>query len=234
MTVYVIVPPGQEELAEVTKFDCSFIDTTLPVEFVKVDEDPKAQLKTIALLPFVPGDIVCLAGLCPRQTSFQIAKLSIDSKRNYMPGTGIDHRGIDIAPGKMQHRLAIEKNYQTAWPYILVIGDVESAVESFNLIEHLDPSLYWPEYTPSKIEMTHIFGAVSAAGNWQVPKWFKVVDLSVRDLELLPLMYATNEWHDWISFYPANGNFKLENHTQLNPVWTAGSTKPLEYWRRGI
>jgi len=49
-------------------------------------------------------------------------------------------------------------------------------------------------------------------------------------LELAPVMYASHMWHDWIAFYPANGNFKLENHAQLHPVWLAGSTKPLEYW----
>jgi hypothetical protein len=74
---------------------------------------------------------------------------------------------------------------------------------------------------------------VFSTGHWQAPNWFKIVDMSVRNLELAPIMYAHHMWHDWIAFYPANGNFKLENHSQIYPVWLAESEKPLEYWRRG-
>lgn len=78
--------------------------------------------------------------------------------------------------------------------------------------------------------MHWLSAAAALHTSWLAPDWFPVVDLSVRDLEISPVMYATNHWNDWIAFYPSNGAFKLENHAQLYPVWLDGSTKPLEFW----
>ena len=135
--------------------------------------------------------------------------------------------------GKINKRQPLEQNYQTAWPYLMVIGDPELAKTSFEIVEHLDSAEYWPNYFPDAPELIHLLGVVSLTGYWQTPEWFKLVDLSIRDLEIAPVMYASHTWHDWIAFYPANGNFKLENHTQLFPVWLDESEKPLEHWKRG-
>ena len=114
----------------------------------------------------------------------------------------------------------------------MIIGDPALAKKSFEILPELDSTVYWPNYTPEPghVRIEHLLAVVAATGLWETPDWFKIVDLSVRDLELAPVMYASHMWHDWIAFYPANGNFKLENHSQLHPVWLAGSTKPLEYW----
>lgn len=233
MTVHVIVQPGKQNHAEITKLDVSFVDPGVKVNFVEVEVDAWSQLKALSQLTLEAGDVICRAGLCPRQTTFEIAKLSVDHKQNYMPGVGVDHRGLEIPENKIKSRLALEKNGYQAWPYVLVVGDPESARLSFEIVENLDKSLYWQDYTPEEPTIEHILGIVLSTGLWSAPDWFKVVDMSVRNLELAPVMYANHMWHDWIAFYPANGNFKLENHSQILPVWLAESEKPLEYWRRG-
>ncbi len=233
MTVHVLVPPGKEALGRITKEDVKQVDVNQTVNLISTEESPWRQLKDLCTVSIEPGDIVCLAGLCPRQTTFKIAELAKQNKTNYMPGTGIDHRGVPIEAGKIMNRLAIEKNNYTVWPYLAVIGDPESAKLSFETIEHLESKDYWPEYEPETVLLEHVLAIVSVTGNWQVPDWFKVVDMSIRDLEIAPVMYSSHAWHDWIAFYPANGNFKLENHSQLHPVWLAHSEKPLEYWERG-
>lgn len=233
MTLYVITPPGQDKLASVSKYDASFSSPPTKVEIVNVDESPLAQLKALLAIDLQPGDIICQAGLCIRRTVLEIVELAKTTKQNYMPGEGIDHRGVPIEQNKIQHRLPLEKNGQGAWPYVMVIGNPESAKLSFELFEHLESDSYWHTYTPEIPTLSHMLGVISMTGLWEVPKWFKVVDLSIRDLEIAPVMYASHMWHDWIAFYPANGNFKLENHTQLHPVWMAGSEKPLEHWARG-
>lgn len=233
MTFYVIVPPGKERLAEVSKIDIGFALPGSQVEFVKVDAAPFSQLKAIAGLNLESGDVVCIAGLCVRRTTLDVLELAKQTRLNYMPGAGVDHRGVPIPPGKISVRQAIEKNNQTAWPYLMVIGDPESAKLSFELFEKLDPVDYWVNYVPDMPELLHLLSVVASTGFWQIPEWFKLVDLSIRDLELAPVMYASHTWHDWIAFYPANGNFKLENHSQLFPVWLDNSEKPLEHWKRG-
>lgn len=233
MTFYVIVPPGKENLAEVSKIDIGFVLPGSKVEFVKVDGEPSLQIKTLASLNLEAGDVICFAGLCVRRTTIDAMELCRFTKLNYMPGAGVDHRGVPIPAGKIGRRQPIEKNYQTAWPYLMVIGDPETAKISFELLEHLNPADYWPNYVPDTPELVHLLGVISMTGYWQAPEWFKLVDLSIRDLEIAPVMYASHRWHDWIAFYPANGNFKLENHAQLFPVWLDGSEKPLEHWKRG-
>jgi hypothetical protein len=232
MTIHVLTLPGQEDLYKATKFDCSFVDITNNVVPFDIKGTAMEQLDQLKELKLESGDIVCMAGLCPRPMTFHVSTLAKETKENYMPGLGIDHRSVAIATGKMQHRLPIENNYQMAWPYVMVIGNVESAMLSFELLKHLDPADYWPEYTPQEPILEHLLSVAATAGNWQTPNWFKVVDLSIRDLEIAPIMYASHTWHDWISFYPSNGNMKLENHAQLFPVWLAGSKRPLEYWQR--
>ncbi len=233
MTFFIIVPPGKDRLAEVSKIDIGFVSPGAKVEFVKVDDVPLSQLKTIAGLNLESGDVICLAGLCVRRTTLDVIELARQTKLNYMPGAGVDHRSVPIPPGKISVRQPIEKNYQTSWPYLMIIGEPETAKLSFDLFDKLDPADYWANYVPDMPELLHLLGVVSATGFWQTPEWFKLVDLSIRDLEIAPVMYASHTWHDWIAFYPANGNFKLENHSQLFPVWLAGSEKPLEHWKRG-
>lgn len=233
MTVHVLVPPGKEALARITKEDVKQVDINQTVNLINTEESAWRQLKDLSSINFEAGDIVCLAGLCPRQTTFNIANIAKENKTNYMPGVGVDHRGIPIEVYKIQNRLPIEKNNYTVWPYLAVIGDPEAAKLSFEIIEHLESSSYWPEYVPETVTIEHVLAIVAGTGYWETPDWFKVVDMSIRDLEIAPIMYSSHNWHDWIAFYPANGNFKLENHSQLYPVWLAGSEKPLEYWERG-
>lgn len=233
MTFYVLVPPGKDRLAEVSKIDIGNVLPGSKVELINISGDPYSQIKNLASLNLEVGDIICFAGLCVRRTTLDIVELSKSTKLNYMPGTGVDHRGVPIPPGKINKRQPIEQNYQTAWPYLMIIGDPESAKASFEIIEYLDSSEYWPNYVPDSTELIHLLGVASMTGYWHTPEWFKLVDLSIRDLEIAPVMYASHTWHDWIAFYPANGNFKLENHTQLFPVWLDGSEKPLEHWKRG-
>lgn len=233
MTLYVITPPGHDKLASVSKLDASFLSPSTKVEIVNVSDSPFEQLKALLGLNLQAGDVICQAGLCIRRTVLEIAEIAKSSKQNYMPGEGVDHRGVPIEAGKIQHRLPIEKNGQEAWPYVMIIGNPETAKTSFEVFESLEPDLYWHTYTPEIPTLSHILGVVSLTGFWEMPKWFKVVDLSIRDLEIAPVMYASHMWHDWIAFYPANGNFKLENHAQLHPVWMASSEKPLEHWKNG-
>jgi hypothetical protein len=233
MTLHIIAPPDSDEHVKVTTMDARFVNASMDINVVGTDKDPYSQIKQLASLDLKAGDIVCLAGTCVRQTSVSIAEIAAAKKINFMPGCGVDHRGVPIQPHKIKSRAAIEKNDMTAWPYIMIIGDPDLAKKSFEILADLDSSLYWFNYVPESdtVRIEHLLAAVAATGLWETPDWFKVVDLSVRDLELAPVMYASHMWHDWIAFYPANGNFKLENHSQLYPVWLAGSIKPLEYWK---
>jgi hypothetical protein len=233
MTVFVIVKPGFDELAEATRYDCGFISASTRVEFVHVNSNPMEQLRSICALSIESGDLICLAGVCPRHVGFQFAQLAKDTSRNYMPGQGINHQGTPIEENKIQSRLAIEKNYQTAWPYIMAIGHPESAIESFDVIRDLEVDVAWPEYVPDSPLLEHLLSVSATVGEWEVPDWFRIVDLSMQDLELNPMMNSTCQWNEWISFYPANKTFKLENHAQLDPIWLAGIATPLEHWRRG-
>jgi hypothetical protein len=232
-TVYVITEPGKEHLADITKEDTKIVDVNINVIVVNTSNDPWEQLKSLTQIKFEPGDIFCLAGLCPRRTTFDIARLAADRNENYMPGVGVDHRGVVIESGKIQHRLPIENNNYTVWPYLGVVGNPDDANISFQVTQLLSVEVFWPEYIPEVVKLVHLLAAVSGTGTWYTPSWFKVVDMSIRDLELAPVMYSSHKWHDWIAFYPANGNFKLENHSQLLPVWLDESDKPLEYWKRG-
>jgi hypothetical protein len=229
MTVFVITSPGKEDLAKVTKEDVNLVDVSQPVVIVNTVDDVVQQLKDIANLNLATGDIICKAGTCLRQTTFEIADIAKQRQENYMPGQGVDHRGVSIPAGKIKNRLAIENNLYTAWPYLIVIGNPDSAKESFELIEHLDKTAYWPYYEPETVLLEHLLAVVAAVGDWHTPSWFKIVDMSIRDLEIAPVMYSSHVWDDWIAYYPANGNFKLENHSQLFPIWLAESKKPLEY-----
>lgn len=233
MTLHIIAPPDSASLVEVTSLDAKFVNASMDISVVHVEKDPYSQIKQLATLNLTAGDIICMAGTCLRQTTAAIAQVAITRKVNLMPGTGVDHRGVPIELHRINFRLPIEKNNMAAWPYLMIIGDPELAKKSFEIFPDLDSSLYWSNYVPEAeaVRVEHLLAAIASTGLWETPEWFKIVDLSVRDLELAPVMYSSHMWHDWIAFYPANGNFKLENHTQLHPVWLAGSTKPLEYWK---
>jgi hypothetical protein len=232
MTLHIIAPPDSDDHVKITSMDAKFVNASIEINVVAVEKDPYSQIKQLATLDLKEGDIVCLAGACTRQTTVFAAEFAAAKKVNLMPGAGVDHRGVPIEAHKINRRAPIEKNDITAWPYVMVIGDPALAKRSFELLAELDSTLYWPNYVPAPEDLLieHLLAVVAATGLWETPDWFKIVDLSVRDLELAPVMYASHMWHDWIAFYPANGNFKLENHSQLHPVWLAGSIKPLEYW----
>ena len=231
MTFHILTVDEHSKHVEITRKDIKFTTVDHAINIVTMEATPLETIKKLSAIPFEAGDVICLAGLCPRKATFTIIDLAKERKENYMPGCGVDHRGVPIGPGKIKSRLPIEKNYQEAWPWLAVIGDPESAKLSFEVLLNLTPEDYWPVYTPETVEIPHLLSTLTMTGFWTAPAWFKVVDLSVRDLELAPVMYASHMWHDWIAFYPANGNFKLENHSQLHPVWLAQSEKPMEYWR---
>lgn len=234
MTIHIIAPPNSDEHIKITSMDARYVNASVDINIVNVELDPHSQIKQLASLELKAGDIICLAGTCTRQTTVAMVEIAVSTKVNLMPGLGVDHRGVPIEAHKINSRAPIEKNGMTAWPYVLVIGDPELAKKSFEILPELDSALYWPDYIPEPddLKIEHLLAILPVTGLWEAPAWFKVVDLSVRDLELAPVMYASHMWHDWIAFYPANGNFKLENHSQLLPVWLAGSTKPLEYWKQ--
>lgn len=234
MTLHIIAPPNSADSVKVTTLDAKYVNASVEINVVNVEADPRSQIRQLAAIELKAGDIICLAGTCIRQTSLSVAEIAASRKINFMPGTGVDHRGVPIEPHKINSRAPIEKNGMTAWPYLMIIGDPAIAKKSFEILSELDSTAYWPNYAPEseQVRIEHLLAAVAATGLWETPDWFKIVDLSVRDLELAPVMYASHMWHDWIAFYPANGNFKLENHSQLHPVWLAGSTKPLEYWKQ--
>jgi hypothetical protein len=233
MKLHIIAPPDSTDAVEVTSTDAKLVDASIDITIVHVEKDPYSQIKQLSTLELIAGDVICLAGTCLRQTVAAIAEIAINSKLNFMPGSGVDHRGVPIEPHKINFRSPMEKNNIKTWPYIMVIGNPELAKKSFEIFQDLDSKLYWPNYIPDPeiVRVEHLLAVISVTGLWEVPPWFKIVDMSVRDLEIAPVMYSSHMWHDWIAFYPANGNFKLENHTQLYPVWLAGSTKPLEYWK---
>jgi hypothetical protein len=113
----------------------------------------------------------------------------------------------------------------------MLIGNAEAAKQSWENLLVLDHADVWSLYQPETLTVQHWLSAAAALHpSWLAPSWFPLVDLSIQDLELMPVMYATNHWSDWIAFYPADGKFKLENHAQNYPVWLDGSAKPLEYW----
>lgn len=233
MTLHIIATPDSADHVKITSMDAKFVNASVDINIVEVSADPYEQLATLASVEYKAGDIVCIAGTCTRQTTHAAAEIAVARQENYMPGSGVDHRLVPIEQNKINFRKPIEVNEMSAWPYVMVIGNPELAKKSFEIFKDLDPASYWPTYVPDpeSVRLEHLLAAVAHTGLWETPEWFKIVDLSVRDLELAPVMYASHMWHDWIAFYPANGNFKLENHTQLHPVWLAGSIKPLEYWK---
>jgi hypothetical protein len=233
MTIHIIAPPDSAEHVKITAFDAKLVNASVELNVVTVEADPYSQIKQLATLDLAAGDIICMAGTCTRQSTVAYAEQAAVSRLNLMPGSGVDHRGVPIELHKINARSAIEKNEHTAWPYMMIIGDPVAAKQSFEILPELHSAVYWPNYTPEpdQVRIEHLLAVIAATGFWETPDWFKIVDLSVRDLELAPVMYASHMWNDWIAFYPANGNFKLENHSQLHPVWLAGSVKPLEYWK---
>jgi len=237
MTIHIMIESKEtqfQQLIKITKYDAMQVNAQEKFNIIDLSNcvTVKDKLKTLAEISYESGDVVCFAGLCVRQITTTVRELARQKKTNFIPGVGVDHRLQAIWPNRISRRLPIDKNFYRAWPSLMVIGDSESACVSFSVLQQLldNETLCWPHYVPENPTLEQVLSVLSLMENWQTPEWFKVVDLSVRDLEVVPVMYATHRWHDWISFYPANGNFKLENHTQLYPVWLAGSLKPLEYW----
>lgn len=238
MTVHILIETNgtiEHQLIEITKHDAQLVDAQEKFNIIDLTScsTVKDKLKILAEVAYESGDVVCFAGLCVRQFTTTVRELAKKTKTNFIPGLGVDHRLQTIWPNRISRRLPIDKNLYWAWPSLMVIGNRESASIGFHALHQLldDEALCWPHYVPENPTLEQVLSILSIMENWQTPEWFKLVDLSVRDLEVVPVMYATHAWHDWIAFYPANGNFKLENHTQLYPVWVAGSLKPLEYWK---
>lgn len=233
MTCYVF---GKDiELYNVTKEDILTTNNDIETVYVELlEDDPVKQLLELSKTPLEDGDILCKAGLAPRTLSFKILELAKENKENIVPGKIVDHRLLEIPKKKLLKRKVQEENNQTSIPYIMLIGDSMSAVESLMLMANFKQEELWINYLPEKAELEHWLSAmVSLFPSWKALDKFPLVDLSIRDLETDPVMYATNTWHDWISYYPSNNNFKLENHVQLFPVWLDGSTKTLEYVYNG-
>lgn len=232
MTVYVLDNRQRPKLFDVTRHDIKFHDPHS--EIVRLESQTSAidTLNQLSSLPLNSGDIICYAGLAPRRHTWTMTKIAQDKQLNLMPGRLIDHRCVDIDSGKFFKRKPQEENGHLGAPQLMVIGNPLTAVESWQTIQQFTPEEIWSNYLPDQPELSHWLSAVaSLLPGWLTPDWFPLVDTTVRDLEIAPVMYATNHWSDWIAFYPANGNFKLENHSQLYPVWLDYSEKPLEYWR---
>jgi len=164
----------------------------------------------------------------------KLVELAKEQKINIVPGKVVDHRLQEIGKKQFLKRKVQELNNQLGCPYIMLIGDSMSAVESLMLITTFKEEELWQAYLPEVAGLQHWLSAmVSIMPGWEINHNFPLVDMSIRDLELMPIMYATNTWHDWISYYPSNNNFKLENHVQLFPVWLDNSLKTLEYVHNG-
>jgi hypothetical protein len=223
------------DLYNVTKEDVLTINNDVETIYIELLEDnPKKQLLELSRIPLEDGDILCQAGLAPRPLSFKLLEIAKENKENIVPGKLVDHRLLEIPNKKLLKRKVQEENNQTSIPYIMLIGDSMSAVESLMLIANFKEEQLWTNYLPEKSDLQHWLSAmVSLLPSWTSLDTFPLVDLSIRDLETDPVMYATNTWHDWISYYPSNGNFKLENHVQLFPVWLDNSKKTLEYVYNG-
>ena len=223
------------ELYNVTKEDILTINSDIETVYVELLEDsPIGQLLELSRVPLEDGDILCEAGLAPRPLSFKVLELAKEKKENIVPGKIVDHRLLEIPKKKLLKRKVQEENNQTSVPYIMLIGDSMSAVESFMLVANFKEEELWVDYLPEKSGLQHWLSAMASLfPSWKSLNSFPLVDLSIRDLETDPVMYATNTWHDWISYYPSNGNFKLENHIQLFPVWLDNSKKTLEYVYNG-
>ena len=223
------------ELYNVTKEDILTINREAEVIYVELlENNPIDQLLELSQIPLEDGDILCEAGIAPRPLSFKILELAKESKTNIVPGKVVDHRLLEIPKKKILRRKVQEENNQNSSPYIMLIGDSMSAVESFMLVGKFTEEELWTDYLPEESHLQHWLSAmVSIFPTWKSLCNFPLVDLSIRDLETAPVMYATNTWHDWISYYPSNGNFKLENHVQLFPIWLDRSKKTLEYVYNG-
>ena len=231
MTVYVIDNANNPRLFDVTQADIKFHNPHLGAERLPAYSDPAEQLKCLQSLPLDAGDIICFAGIALRRHTWLMKDIAVERSWNLMPGQIVDHRLVPIEAGKAFKRRPQDMNNHVGSPYVMIIGNPLTAVESWSMIQNFAPEDVWPQYLPEQPTIHHWLSATAAlCPGWLTPDWFPVVDTSVRDLEIAPVMYASNHWTDWIAFYPANGNFKLENHSQLYPVWLDETEKPLEYW----
>lgn len=198
---------------------------------IPVATSPRDLLENLIAAPIRDGDVVCFAGLALRTVVWELLAIAKQRQINLMPGCMTDHRGQRIPDGKFFARKPQEVNQHPGIPYVMLIGDAAGAKQSWSTLLALPERDVWSLYQPEDFSSHHWLSAAAVLhSSWLTPDWFPVVDLTVQDLELMPVMYATNHWSDWISFYPAGGNLKLENHVQTYPVWFDHSTKPLEYW----
>lgn len=230
-TVYIIADQENPDLDKITLGDLKFHHPDVKTMLLDQSEDPQELLENLQDINLSSGDIICFAGLALRHTTWNMLELAQERHWNIMPGQAVDHRSLPISPGTFYRRRTQENNNHHGIPYVMLIGNPSKAKRSWQNIQIFTPKEIWSSYLPETLTIYHWLSAAATLDqSWITPTWFSLVDLSIRDLDLVPTMYATNHWSDWIAFYPANGNFKLENHAQLNPVWFDHSTKPLEYW----
>lgn len=230
MSVYVIEHPLDPLVTDITARDIEKQGRTDTVKIVEFAEDPREQLESLSRQPIKDGDIVCFGGTALRTKVWDLSDLATGMRKNLMPGRANDHRGVQIPDGKFLHRKAQEQNGYPGIPYVMVLGDAKSARQSWKTVFDLDDGLLWKDYRPETLTSMHWLSAAALDPSWLVVDWFRVVDLSRQDLEVTPTTYATQQWHDWLAFFPANGRFKIENHAQLDPVWLDSSTKVMEHW----
>lgn len=231
MNVHIIQSPDRPELATVTTRDLEIQEKKHKVSQIAWHEDPRQLAYNLIDADIHDGDVICFAGTVLRTAIWEMLAIARQRQVNLMPGRIIDHRGVSIPNGKFFSRKPQEANGHLGVPHVMLIGDTAAAKQSWKVLLDLEPSDVWSLYQPESITIQHWLSAAAALHpQWLTPDWFPVVDLSVQDLELLPVMYATNHWSDWIAFYPASGHFKLENHVQTYPVWLDNSAKPLEHW----
>lgn len=231
-TVYIIADQNNADLTCVTEGDLHLHDPNIKTIIIEQTNDPIDLLDALQLLDLKSRDIVCFAGIALRSQTWNVLKIAQEQQCNIMPGCAVDHRNVPIPFGTFYSRRAQESNGHLGIPYIMLIGDPVQAKLSWQIVSSFIPEELWSMYLPDNLTAQHWLSAAAAINpSWLTPSWFPIVDLSRRDLDVVSTMYSTNSWSDWIAFYPANGNFKLENHAQLNPVWFDYSTKPLEYWK---
>jgi hypothetical protein len=228
---YILYTEGLENQIAITEYDLkSVFSANSAIIHIKIEG--KETLKKLQELPLEAGDVICYAGITLRLTMQTIIDIAKEKVLNIVPGNLVDHREQPIGVGKFLELKPIEQNEHNNYPYIIVIGNAESFKDSIYTIQQFTHEEIWPIYCPEEPTLMHWLAAAMFISEYTIsPTWFNLINMAIRNMELAPVMYAHNPWHDWISFYPAKTSFKLENHAQLLPVWLAESYKPLEYWK---
>lgn len=227
--IYILHTDKTRDLAKLTEFDISRqLRADFPRSLILLDENPRSSLRTLSEIEFAPGDLICFAGLILGPNIQTLIDYAVEKQINTTAGKLVDHRCLPIETGKISKYKSIEVNNYNAYPYYIIVGNPEQLKLSFEITLEFTLDQLAFNYLPEQESLLFLLACATTLGDcWQ--KDFELVDMSVRDLEIARVMYASNMWHDWISFYPTSPGFKLENHTILPPLWLEESRKPLEY-----